>query len=176
MTFVLSFSRYAFTHLGCHLRQSELENLYTPYLCSGHMQVNTLDHVYGRCILRWHNLTSSYSLSSTEATLMRLVHVGQSSEGVPGLPSSSIQSPPMACLRFRLSIASLAGTLLGYDVRRLLSSEEDSESVFENYWSPVSHSSVGSACRLVSPQVFLRRGIPAHFLLLPRYHRLWKRS
>ena len=92
MTFVLSFPRYAFTHLGCHLRQSELENLYTPYLCSGHMQVNTLDHVYGRCILRWHNLTSSYTLSSAEATLMRLVHVGQSSEGVPGLPSPSIHS------------------------------------------------------------------------------------
>ena len=43
---------------------------------------------------------------------------------------------------------------------------EDSEAVFENYWGPVSHSSVGSACRLVSPQVFLHRGIPAHSLLL----------
>ena len=58
----------------------------------------------------------------------------------------------MTCLRFRLSIASLAGTLLGYDAGLLLTSEEDSEAVFENYWSPVSHSSVGSACRLVSPQ------------------------
>lgn len=161
MTFVLSFPRYAFTHLGCHLRQTGLENLYTPYLCIGHMQVNTLDHVYGRCILRWYNLTSSYTLSSAEATPVRLV--GQSSEGVPGLPSPSIHSPPMTCLRFRLSIVSLAGTLLGYDARLLLTSEEDSEAVFENYWSPVSHSSVGNACRLVSPQVFLRRGIPAHF-------------
>ena len=73
----------------------------------------------------------------------------------------------MICLRFRLSIASLAGTLLDYDAGLLLTSEEDSEAAFENYWSPVSHSSVGSACRLVSPQVFLRRGIPAHFF---RYH------
>ena len=174
MTFVLSFPRYAFTHLGCHLRQTGLENLYMPYLCIGHMQVNTLDHVYGRCILRWHNLTSSYTLSSAEATPVRLVR--QSYEGVPGLPSPSIHSPPMTCLRFRLSIASLAGTLLGYDAGLLLTSEEDSEAVFENYWSPVSHSSVGSTCRLVSPQVFLRRGIPAHLLLLPRYHRLWKGS
>ena len=174
MIFVLSFPRYAFIHLGCHLRQTGLGNLYTPYLCSGHMQVSTLDHVYGRCILRWHNLLSSYTLSSAEAPLVRLV--GQSSEGVPGLPSPSNQSLPMTCLRFLLSIASLAGTLLGYDAGLLLTSEEGSGAVFENYWSPVSHSSVGSACRLVSPQVFLRRGIPAHFLLLPRYHRLWKRS
>ena len=35
---------------------------------------------------------------------------------------------------------------------------------------------VGSACRLVSPQVFLHRGIPAHFLLLSQYHGLWKGS
>ena len=153
MTFVLSFRRYAITYLGCHVRQTGLENLYTPYLYIGHMQVNTIDHVYGRCLLRWHNLTSSYTLSSAEATPVRLG--GQSFEGVPGLPSPSIHSPPMACLRFRLSIASLAGTLLGYDVGLLLTSEEDSEAVFENYWSPVSHSSVGSACRLVSPQVFL---------------------
>ena len=88
LTFVLSFPRDAFIHLGCHLRQTGLENLYTPYLCNGHMQVNTLDHVYGRCILRWHNLTSSCTLSSAEATPVRLV--GQSSEGVPGLPSPSI--------------------------------------------------------------------------------------
>ena len=119
-------------------------HLSTPYLCIGHMQVNTLDHVYGRCILRWHNLTSSYTLSSAEATPVRLV--GQSSEGVPGLSSPSIHSPPMTCLRFCLSIASLAGTLLGYDAGLLLTSEEDSEAVLENYWSPVSHSSVGSAC------------------------------
>ena len=128
MTFVLSFPRYAFTHLGSHLRQTGLGNLYMPYLCSGHMQVNTLDHVYGRCILRWHNLTSSYTLSSAEVTLVRLV--GQSSEGVPGLPSPSIHSLPMTCLRFRLSIASLAGTLLGYDAGLLLTSEGDSEAVF----------------------------------------------
>ena len=102
--------------------------------------------------------------------------VCQSSEEVPGLASPSIHSPPMTCLRFRLSIASLAGTLLGYDAGLLLRSEEDSEAVFKNYWSPVSDSTVGSACSLVSPQVFLRRGIPAHFLLLPRYHRLRKRS
>ena len=82
----------------------------------------------------------------------------------------------MICLRFRLSIASLAGTLLDYDAGLLLTSEEDSEAAFENYWSPVSHSSVGSAGSLVSLQVFFRRGIPAHFLLLPRYHRLWKGS
>ena len=106
---MLSFPRYAFTHLVCHLRQIGLENLYTPYLCSGQMQVNTLDHVYGRCILRWHNLTSSYTLSSAEAALVRVV--GQSCEGVPGLPSPSIHSPWMTCLRFRLSIASIAGTL-----------------------------------------------------------------
>ena len=174
MTFVLSFSRYAFTHLGCHLRQSELENLYTPYLCSGHMQVNTLDHVYGRCILRWHNLTSSYTLSSAEATPVRLV--GQSSKEVPGLSSPSIHSPPMTCLCFCLSITSLPDTLVGYDAGLLMTSEEDSEGVFENYWSPVSHSSVTSTFRLVSPQVFLRRGIPLQFLLLPRYHRLWKGS
>ena len=105
---------------------------------------------------------------------MRLV--GQSSEGVLGLPSPSILSPPMTYLRFHLSIASLAGTLLGYDAGLLLTSEEDSEPVFEKYWSPISHSSVGSASRLVSPQVFLYRGIPAHFLLLPQYHRLWKWS
>ena len=80
----------------------------------------------------------------------------------------------MTCLRFRLSIASLAGTLLGYDARLLLTSEGDCEAVFENSWSPVSHSSVGSAHRLVSPQVFLPKGIQAHFFLLPRYHRLWK--
>lgn len=88
------------------------------------MQVNTLDHAYGRCILRWHNLTSSYNLSSAEGTPVRLV--GQSSEGVPGLPSPSIHSPPMTRLRFRLSIASLAGTLLRLG---LLTSEEDSEAV-----------------------------------------------
>ena len=149
MTFVLSFPRYAFTHLGCHLPQTGLENLYTPYLCIGHMQVNKLDHVYGRCILRWHNLTSSYTLSSAEATPVRLV--GLSSEGVPGLPSPSIHNPPMTCLRFRLSIASLAGTLLGYDAGLLLTLQDDSEPVFENYWSPISHSSVGSACCLFSP-------------------------
>ena len=80
----------------------------------------------------------------------------------------------MTCLGFRLSIASLAGTLLGYDAGLLLTSEEDSEVVFENNWLPVSHSSVGSAFSLVFPQVFFRRGIPAHFLLLPQYHRLWK--
>ena len=118
MTFVLSFPRYSFTHLGCHLRQTGLENLYTTYLCIGHMQVNTLDHVYGRCILCWHNLKSSYTLSSAEGTPVRLV--GQLSEGVPGLPSPSILSPPMTCLRFLLSIASLAGTLLDYDVGLLL--------------------------------------------------------
>ena len=73
MTFVLSFPRDAFTHLGCHRRQTGLESLYTPYLCIGHMQVNTLDHVYGRCILRWNNRTSSYTLSSAEATPVRLV-------------------------------------------------------------------------------------------------------
>ena len=73
----------------------------------------------------------------------------------------------MICLPFRLSIASLAGTLLDYDAGLLLMSEEDSEAVFENYWSPVSHSSVGSACSLVSLQVSFRRGITAHFLLLP---------
>ena len=72
---------------------------------------------------------------------MRLV--GQSSEGLSGLPSPSIYSPPMTCLRFRLSIASLAGTLLDYDAELLLTSEEDSEVAFENYWSPVSYSSVG---------------------------------
>ena len=72
---------------------------------------------------------------------MRLV--GQSSEGLSGLPSPSIHSPPMTCLRFRLSIASLAGTLLDYDAELLLTSEEDSEVAFENYWSPVSYSSVG---------------------------------
>ena len=124
MTLVLSFPRYAFTHLGCHLRQTGLENLHTPYLRICHMQVKVLDHVYGRRILCWHNLTSSYTLSSAEATPVRLV--GQSSEGVPGLPSPSIHSPPMTCLRFRLSIASLAGTLLGYDTGLLLISEEDS--------------------------------------------------
>ena len=124
--------------------------------------------------MRWHNLTSSYTLSSPEATPVRLV--GQSSEGIPGLPSPSIHSPPMTCLRFRLSIASLAVTLLDYDAGLLLTSEEDSEAACENYWSPVSHSSVGSACSIVSPQVFFRRGIPAYFLLLPRYHRLWKGS
>ena len=113
MTFVLSFPRYTFTHLGCHLRQTGLDNLYTPYLCIGHMQANTLDHFYGRCILRWRNLTSTYTLSSAEAPPVRLV--GQSSEGVPGLPSPSIHSPPMTCLHFRLSITSFAGTLLGYD-------------------------------------------------------------
>ena len=124
MTFVLSFPRYAFTHLGCHLRQTGLKNLYTPYLCIGRMQVKVLDHVYGRCILCWHNLTSSYTLSSAEATPVRLE--GQSSEGVPGFPSPFIHSPPMTCLRFRISIASLAGTLLGYDTGLLLTSEEDS--------------------------------------------------
>ena len=160
MTFVLSFRRYAFIHLGCHLRchvrQTGLENLYTPYLYIGHMQVNTLDHVYG-----------SYTSSSAEATPVRLV--GQSSEGVPGLPSPSIHGRPMTCLRFRFSIASLAGTLLGNDAGLLLTSEDDSEAVFENYWLPVSHSSVVSACSLVSPQVFFRREIPAYFLQLPRH-------
>ena len=103
MTSVLSFPRYAITYVGCHVRQTGLQNLYTPYLYIGHMQVNTLDHVYGRCILRWHNLTSRYNLSSAaEATPVRLV--GQSLEGVPGLPLPSIHSPPMTCLRFRLSI------------------------------------------------------------------------
>ena len=168
---MLSFRRYAFIHLGCHLRchvrQTGLENLYTPYLYIGHMQVNTLDHVYGRCILRWHNLTSSYTSWSAEANPVRLV--GQSSEGVPGLPSPSIHGRPMTCLRFRFSIASLAGTLLGNDAGLLLTSEDDSEAVFENYWLPVSHSSVVSACSLVSPQVFFRREIPAYFLQLPRH-------
>ena len=153
MAFVLSFPCYAITYLGCHARQTRLQNLYTPYLYIGHMEVNTLDHVYGRCILPWHNLMSSYTLSSAEATLVRLV--GQSFKGVPDLLPPSIHSPQITCLRFCLSIASLAGTLLGYDVGLLLTSEEDSEAVFENYWLPGSHSSVGSACRLVSPQVFL---------------------
>ena len=71
MTFMLSFPRDAITHLGCHLHQTALQNLYTTYLYIGHMQVNTLDHVYGRCILRWHNLTSSYTLSSAEAAPVR---------------------------------------------------------------------------------------------------------
>ena len=82
----------------------------------------------------------------------------------------------MTCLGFRLSIASLAGTLLDYDAGLLLTLEEDSETAFEIYWSPLSRSTVGSACSLVSLQVFFRRGIPAHFLLLLRYHRLWKGS
>ena len=171
---MLSFLRYAFTQLGCHPRQTGLENLYTSYLCSGHMQVNTLDHVYSRCILHWHSLRNSYTLSSLEGSLVRLV--GQSSEGVLGLSSPSIHTLLMTCLYFRLSIASLAGTLLDYDARLLLTSEEHSKALFKNYWSPVSHSTVCSACRLVSPQVFLRSRIPAHFLLLPRCHRLWKRS
>ena len=52
MTFVLSFPRDAINHLACRLRQTGLQNLYTPYLyIIGPMQVNTLDHVYGRCIL-----------------------------------------------------------------------------------------------------------------------------
>ena len=51
----------------------------------------------------------SYTLSSAEATPVRLV--GQSSEGVPALPSPSIYSPPMTCLRFCLSIASPATTI-----------------------------------------------------------------
>ena len=140
--------------------------MYTPYLYISHILVNTVDHVYGRRILRWHNLTSNYTLSpAAEATPVRLV--GQPFEGVPDLPSPSIHSPPMTCLRFGLSIASLAGTLLDYDAGLLLTSEEDSEAAFENYWSPVSHSSVGSACSLVSLQVSFRRGITAHFLLLP---------
>ena len=61
--FVLSFPRYAITYLGCRVRQTGLQNLYTPYLYIGHMQVNTLDQVYGRHILRWHNLTSRCTLS-----------------------------------------------------------------------------------------------------------------
>ena len=126
------------------------------------MQVNTLDHVYGRWILRWHNLTSSYILSSAEATPVR--PVGQSFEGVP--PSIVLQC---RCLRFRLSIASLAGTLLDYDAGLLLTSEEDSEAAFENCWPPISHSSVGSARSLVSPQVFFLREIPAIF---SRYHNI----
>ena len=101
-----------------------------------------------------------HTLSTAEATPVRLV--GQSSEGVPGLPSPSIHGPPMTCLRFRLSIGSLAGTLLDYDAGLLLTSEEDSEAAFKNYWSPVCHSS----------DMVFHRGIPAHFLLLPRYHQL----
>ena len=150
MTFVLPFPRYAFTHLDCIFFKGDWRtDLYTPYLCIDHVQVNTLDHVYGRCILRWHNLTSSYTLSSAEGTPVRLE--GQPSEGVPGLPSPSIHSAPMTCLRFRLSIASLAGTLLGYDAGLLLTSEKNSDTAFENYSSPVFHSSVGRAYRLVSP-------------------------
>ena len=81
MTFVLSFPPYAFTRLGCNLRQNGLENLCTPYLCIGHMQMNTLDHVYGRCILRWHNLTSSCSClsvreESNKATGLNFSHGG----------------------------------------------------------------------------------------------------
>ena len=83
----------------------------------------------------------------------------------------------MTCLRFRLSIASLAVTLLDYDAGLLLTSEEDSEAAFENYWSSVSHSSVGSVCSQVSAQVFFRRGIPAFFSC---YHNIidcmWKGS
>ena len=66
------FPRDAITHLGCHLRQTGLDNLYTSYLRIGHMQVNTLDHVYGRCILRWHNLTSRYTLSSAFKLFIQL--------------------------------------------------------------------------------------------------------
>ena len=95
-----------------------------PSWLSSSSELNTLDHVYGRCILRWHNLKSSCTLSSAEATLVRLV--GQSSEGVPGLPSPPIHSPPMTCL----STASLAGTLIGYDAGLLLTSEEDSKAAF----------------------------------------------
>ena len=51
-------------------------------------EVNTLGHVCGRCIFHWHNLTSSSTLSSAEATPVRLE--GQSSEGVPGLPLPNI--------------------------------------------------------------------------------------
>ena len=46
---MLLFQCFAFTHVSCHLRQTGLDNLYTPYFRIGHMQVNTLDHVYGRC-------------------------------------------------------------------------------------------------------------------------------
>jgi len=41
----------------------------------------------------------------------------------------------MTCLRFRLSIASLVGTLSGCDAELLLTSEEDSEAVFENFFT-----------------------------------------
>ena len=104
--------------------------------------------------------------------------VGQSSEVVLGLPSHSIPSLPVTCLRPCLSITSLAGTPLGYDTGPLLMSEADSEAVFgTDYWSPASHSSIGSACHQVSSPVFRHpRRIPVHFRLLPRHHRLWKVS
>ena len=146
MTFVLSFLRYAITHLLSSSSNWIGEFVHAVPLHWPHAseKVNIVGHVYGRCILRWHNLTNSCT---------RIIC----------RPSPSIHSPPMTCLRFRLSIASLAGTLLGYDARLLLTSEEDSEAAFENHWSPVSHSSVGSACSLVFLQVFFRRGIPAIF-------------
>ena len=129
------------------------------------------------CLRQVHPYAGTIWRAVTPYHLQKRLRCGKSSEGVPGLPSPSIHSPPMTCLRFRLSIASLAGTLLDYDAGLLLTSEEDSEAAFENYWSSVSHSSVGSACSLVSPQVFFRRGIPAKFSC---YHNIidcmWKGS
>ena len=125
---------------------SSSENLYTPYLCVGEHSRPCLRQVYIALAQSDKQLHLIICRSDSRVWL-----VGQSSEGVPGLASPSIHSPPMTCLRFRLSIASLAGTLLGYDAGLLLTLQDDSEPVFENYWSPISHSSVGSACRLFSP-------------------------
>ena len=99
--------------------------MYTWYLCIGDMQLNILDHVCGRYNLWWNTLTSSYTLSSAEVTVVLLA--GQSSEEVPDLPSHSIHNPSMTSLNPHLSIASLAGKLAGKLAGLLLTSDAGSE-------------------------------------------------
>ena len=98
-----------------------------------------LGHVCEKCILPWHNLTSSYTLWHPEANPVRLV--GQ----------SLLHNPPITCLCPRLYVALLADTLLDFDAGSLLTLKGDSETVFENCYSPVPHSIIGTACHQVSP-------------------------
>mgnify|MGYP001795164816 CR=1 FL=1 len=126
MSFVLSFSRYAFTHLNCHLCQF----VRAVPLHWSHAGEHSRLFAACRCILCWHNLTSSYTLSSAVVSPVQLVGIGHPREYHADLPSHSIHSPPMTCLCPHFSTASLAGTLLRYHSGLLLISDVDSESVF----------------------------------------------
>ena len=79
MTSVLSFPRYAITYVGCHVRQTGLQNLYTPYLYIGHMQVNTL-----RPCLRQVHLALAQSDEPLQLIICRRSDSGEAGRSVIG--------------------------------------------------------------------------------------------